>query len=387
MGTLGTVRYTKVSASLSVLGGHRAEVWLESGATAPLGRVDLTIGDLILKGAATRGGVDAPDSPHVIHIGGAGWELPITNPPPSYGPQPNASATPVRLSTVLADLAGRAGESLGSASDQPADRTIGSTWAFAAAKDGEPLLLKDALQALYRDGFVGAWRTDPDGVTRFGPRILGSVTARATPLKRDSGIGWALLGIDSPRAFLPGGTWEGRTILRADIEERPGALTVGVFLERLSVLRQIERRMVTRFPALTWGYPRTYLVANVRGDKTLDLRPPADSPHLPSLAAVEQWLPGGMAVVPKVNARCLVAFRDARSGTPAVVGYEPGGVPDEVDWNADAIVLGNATAVPTSGFIAAAERRVVCYGDPVVVGTAAGTITLPPGSSCSKVSA
>jgi hypothetical protein len=337
MATLGTARVTKVSPSLSVLGGWRAEVWLESGATAPLGKQDLTIGDLILKGTAVRGGVDAPDSPHVIHIGGAGWETPITT-PLSYGPQSSGSSQPVRLSTVLADLSRRAGETI----EQPADRTIGPTWAFAAAKDGEPLLLKDALQALYRDGFVGAWRVDPDGVTRFGPRILGPVTARATPLKRDSGIGWALLGIDSPRAFLPGGTWEGKTILRTDIEERPGALTCGVFLEKLSVFRNIERRMATRFPALTWGFPRTYVVAAVRGNKTLDLRPPADSPHLPSLAAVEQWLPGGMAVVPKVGARCLVAFRDARSGTPAVVGYEPGGVPDEVDWDADAVKLGRA---------------------------------------------
>jgi hypothetical protein len=85
----------------------------------------------------------------------------------------------------------------------------------------------------------------------------------------------------------------------------------------------IVRIVAEAFPQLVYGYPRTYIVAAVRSDKTLDLVPPADAQHLPELNAVEQWGPAGHVLNYEDGAEVTVVFRDADPSRPVVVSALP----------------------------------------------------------------
>ncbi len=205
---------SKLTLHVPQYGAWRADVVLEGGAL-PSGKVTLTVGDLVLKGTVARADTDAPDKPHAVVIGGAGWNLPIPS-PLSY-----QSDSGVRLSTVLKDLARLAGETI----EQPTDRTIGN-W-FSAPALG---LLRDVLGTLASAGYVSPWRVDPDGVTRFGARAGITATARATVLRKDSAVGLTVIGCDAPKAFLPGNKLDdGTTIARLVITETPGHLGAEVW--------------------------------------------------------------------------------------------------------------------------------------------------------------
>ena len=186
-------------------GAWRADVTLEGGAlgaTAPAigARVTLTVGgasgSVTFVGTALHSGLDAPGLPHVVVVGALGWET-LATAPVSY--QADAG---VRLSTVLRDLAARAGETV----EQPADRIIGEAYALHASRYAQPMRLRDALAALASVGALGPWRADPDGTTRFGARATdgAAVSVRATVLRRDSGVGLTVLGIDDPSGLAPG---------------------------------------------------------------------------------------------------------------------------------------------------------------------------------------
>jgi hypothetical protein len=90
-----------------------------------------------------------------------------------------------------------------------------------------------------------------------------------------------------------------------------------------SVRTSILRMVGEAFPALVYGYPRTYKVAAVRGDKTLDLVPPEDALHLPELDAVEQWGAAGHRLNHADGAEVTVVFRDADPSRPIVVSASP----------------------------------------------------------------
>ncbi len=102
------------------------------------------------------------------------------------------------------------------------------------------------------------------------------------------------------------------------------------------------------------------------------------APSLPTGVPYAQAL-AGSSCVPTQGTIAHVMFADGDPGQPVCVGFENGG-------GASAVVLATGT-VSTLPATAASERRVVCYGDPAVLGTATGTITLAPASACSKVSA
>jgi hypothetical protein len=90
----------------------------------------------------------------------------------------------------------------------------------------------------------------------------------------------------------------------------------------------IIRIVAAAFPALVYGYPRTYVVAAVRADNRLDLVPPTDAAYLPELDAVEQWSLGGTQLEPTVGASVCVVFRDANAARPIVVHWNSAEVPD-----------------------------------------------------------
>ncbi len=118
-----------------------------------------------------------------------------------------------------------------------------------------------------------------------------------------------------------------------------------------SIRSSILRMVADAFPSLVYGHPRTYKVTAVRGDKRLDLSPPADAPHLPELDAVEQW--GLGKVTPVVGSEVSVVFRDADPTRPIVVNWqhisdddddELSLTPAEVAIDADSIEFGDGPA-------------------------------------------
>jgi hypothetical protein len=125
----------------------------------------------------------------------------------------------VRLSTVLKDLANRAGETI----EQPADRTLEPHYAVPAMR------VREALSALQRAGYAPPWRVDPDGVTRFGDRTPVEFTGRATVMRRNAALGLAVVGLENPAGLLPGNTLEGATIVRLVVQETSGKLTAEVW--------------------------------------------------------------------------------------------------------------------------------------------------------------
>lgn len=328
MSTLGTQRTHRTSLHYPDSGGWRADVILESGASPAVGaRLTLTLADLACVGTVLTSGDDITGSateharPHAVVVGGIGWETALAD-PPHY-----QNDNGVRLSTILQDLARRAKSDAlpgGEPIELPPDLTIGDHWSCPTARPGEYLRVRDALAHLFEQGFVLPWRVDPDGVTRFGPRKGGAVTARATVLRRDLGVGLRVVGLDSPAAFLPGNTLEGAPIRRAVFLETAGALTADVWSDaRLTFRSRVLRIVSEAFPALVYGYPRTYIVEAVGGDGRLSLRPPADAPHLRALPKVEAWAPYGMRLTPAVGSRVVVGFRDANPARPFVLAYEP----------------------------------------------------------------
>lgn len=402
MSTLGSATCARALLFYPFSGGWRADGVLDGGAVPTPGPGQtLTIGDLPVVGTVIRPALDAPDKPHFVMLGGAGWDTPMPS-APTY--QQDAG---VRLSTVLTDLATLTRST-------PTDPTTGETFelltpdiaigtAYAAPmpRAGQVLRVRDALAALVRAGYVQPWRVDPDGVTRFGPRsgVLVPAATRQTLIQRDAGVGVALLGVDAPSAFLPGNTCsalDGATIRRLVVTETAGKLEAEVWgstgASSAPSVRNAVRRMVREdFPEMIYGFPRTYIVTAVRGDGRLDLAPPADAPELPVLPAVDQWL-DGIQLTPNVGDQVVVSFRDAnptrpmvtsdmplRSSTPAAVKIDATGTVS-VGTSATDVNLGSPSFVATP---VTAPGHFVRYGDPVTVGTTSGLLLLPSGATIS----
>ncbi len=349
-------------------GGWRADVILEGGAV-PVGRVTVTCADLILKGTVdpAASGFDQPDRPHVVVLGGIGWDAPVTS-PLAY-----ASDAGVRLATVLTDLSRRAGEPL----VLPTDRNIGPTFDAPATAPGAPVRYRDVLAALYRIGACPQWRVDPDGVTRFGARVGTEITARATPMGRAADIGKTKVGLDEPAGFLPGNILPGiGEIQRLTIRETAGKLEADVFTSTPTLRELQAEMMLSLFPVLTYGYARTYVVAigGVNADGTLNLVAPPDAPGLPPLRNVGQWTLGGALAFPYEGALVAVSFLDANPTRPVVMGFAPGavdrsrvGADNLLELGKDALVTRIADGTPVAQGVARLGDLVVCgpFGGPI----------------------
>ena len=183
-------------------------------------KVTATIQGFELRGGTVvQSGFNAPGTPSATVVGGAGWDRELTM------PIAFRSDAGVRLSTVLRELATRAGEPI----EQPRDATLGIHFVFPASRAGQPVRLRDILASLFRLGTVAPWRVDPDGVTRFGPRPPVAVSSRALRLWRDAATGQGLFGIDRPGDFLPGALLEDKPIVRLVVRDEPRQLTAEVW--------------------------------------------------------------------------------------------------------------------------------------------------------------
>jgi hypothetical protein len=297
-------------------GGWHADATCDGG-SLPTGDVTLTSGTLALQGRVQRSGYDAPDKPRAVIFGGLGWQGLITK-PISF-----QSDVGVRLSTVLSTLSKGAGQAI----EQPRDTTIGVYFECVASRPGEPVRWADVLSELVREGYSPPWRVDPDGVTRFGARTPKEVSARATVLSVDAGVGFTTYGIDDPAEFLPGNTIGGVPIARIIIRETSGKFEVDVYKKEPQATPSI-REQIRRLVALeVQDIVRTYTVASVKSDGRLDLVPPTDAQHLPEMKNVEPWTLGGTKYEASAGEEVVVIRRDNKSTRPIVFGVKLGAGP------------------------------------------------------------
>jgi hypothetical protein len=359
--TLGTQRTRVTRLSMPERGQWRADITLEAGAI-PTGTQTLTIGTLAATGRIdpALAGYDAPDLPHVVLVGGLGWDAAVTR--SAAQSLSMFSDAGVRLSSVLNALALAAGESIA----QPTDRTIAFHWSAVSTRDGEAVRYRDVLANMVRLGYLATWRVDLDGVTRFTARATSAVVGRATYLRGNRSVGLRVFGCDDPAEYLPGNIVEGSAIGRAVVVDSPESLTVECWDPSAPTLRDMVIRIIANaFPALVYGYPRTYIVAAVNADDTLDLVPPPTSGYLRDLRSVPQWNTGGLIVTPELGAEVVVVFRDADETRPVVQSWAPG-VPVELAADAsDLVAVGeSASAVELAG----GGPAVVRVGDAVAAG-------------------
>lgn len=310
---LGSQTVQRSTITVPEWGGWHTDVTLDGGAV-PTGDVSLTSGSLVFQGRVKRSGFDAPDKPRVVIYGGIGWGDLITQ-PISF-----QSDGGVRLSTVLATLSKGAGQVI----EQPKDKTIGVYFEYVASRPGEPVRWADVLAELVRDGYAPPWRVDPDGVTRFGPRTPKDVTARATMLAVDSGVGFTTYGIDDPAEFLPGNTIGGVPIGRIIIRETSGKFEVDVYTKEPKAAPSIREQIRRIVAAEARDIIRTYTVASVKSDGRMDLVPPTDATHLPEMQNVEPWTLGGTKYEAAPGEEVVVIKRDSRSTRPIVLGVKLG---------------------------------------------------------------
>ncbi len=312
MTTLGSSNALSLTLSIPKTGDWRADVLLDGG-PLPTGATSLIVGDLTLACSVFRSDFDAAGRPHAIVVGAIGWQNLVTK-PLSFD-----STSGVRLSTVLGAIAQGAGQTI----VQPADRTIGLHYELGASRPGEPVRWVDALNDLVRAGYLPLWRVDPDGVTRFAPRISTPVTVRATLIRHDSAVGLFVYGLDSPAQFLPGNSVEGTPIGKVVVREHKGKLEADVYSDDPAksspAIRELLRRLLPDSPE---HRPQTYVVSTVNVDGTLDVVPTADAQHLPEIKNVEQWF-GGMQYNPLPGTEVSIVYRGANKTKPIAFAFEP----------------------------------------------------------------
>ncbi len=240
MSTLNGRRIHRAEVHIPRSGGWRADVVLDVGAV-PAGTATLQIADLALVGKILPGlgGEDAPDLPHVVVAGGAGWDTRV--PAGRYAPAVGA----VRLSTVLRDLAAIAAEPY----DAPAEVLLPPIYEWTASSPEAPRRARDVLADLVTRRAIPTWRMTPAGRTRFDAwPTLPEASGSCTVTSRDLAVGLRRCALTTrAAALLPGALLEGATVDRVVFTDEAGALTAEVWTEQAPTtptLRRLVRALV-----------------------------------------------------------------------------------------------------------------------------------------------
>ncbi len=220
MSRLGAAQVMDLEGTIPPVGGYLFTGHLQSGAAPSPGPSTLTLGDLQLVGAVLpgRGGVDSPDRPAFVFAGGYGWRTRLPAPGGDFG-----SPTAVRLSTVLAALAGLCGE----AYDAPPEAKLGPSYGWTAGARGRAVLAD-----LVERKALPLWRVDPrTGRTVFKPwPALPPADAHGVVDDRRLAFGGRSVALDaSVAAWLPGATVQGATIARVRFVEQDSELRAQVW--------------------------------------------------------------------------------------------------------------------------------------------------------------
>jgi hypothetical protein len=223
MSTLRGQRLARVELHVPSAGNWIAHVTLEVGGIPAPGPAELKVADLTLQGSvlADRRGLDGPDQPTCVVMGGAGWRSLLI--------QQGEYSSPagVRLSTVLQDLAGLAGEPY----DAPSDVLLGSAYGWSAATASAPRRARGVLDDLIARGAIPMWRVQPNGRTSFAAwPVAGAADVAGRITARQLAVGVRYIGLDTrAAAFLPGATLEGSPIRRVIFLDTAGSLTAEVW--------------------------------------------------------------------------------------------------------------------------------------------------------------
>jgi hypothetical protein len=216
-------RVARIEAHIPSAGQWIAHAILEVGGVPEPGPAEVRIANLTLQGTVlpTRRGLDGPDQPTCVVLGGAGWRTLL----PREGKY--ASPVGVRLLTVLEDLAGLAGEPY----DAPSDVLLDSAYGWSAATSSAPRRARGVLDDLVARGALPTWRMTPAGRTVFSAwPPIGPADGIARVLSRRLSVGQRKLGLDTrAAALLPGATLEGDLIRRTILIDTGGSLTAEVW--------------------------------------------------------------------------------------------------------------------------------------------------------------
>lgn len=213
MSTLGSQRIVHAHVLISPSGGAWGSLKLEQGAPPALGFATLTLHDLSLVVSVVRSGYDAPATPRVVVMGGAGWKTLLPVPGGSY-----TSPISVKLTSVLRDLAALAVEPY----DAPPEASLGVGYGWDPSTPAQPVRAASVLADLVARGAIPTWRVTPTGRTRFDAWPMLPAADQHVTLIGDRNLERGVRHFSvrgSVAALLPGASADGATIARVQIVE------------------------------------------------------------------------------------------------------------------------------------------------------------------------
>lgn len=355
--TLEGYTVTRATVTIPASGAWWAEVSLDVE-TELTGAATLRVGDLDLVGTLRPGGGGfGGASSYRLEAGAGSWGRVL----PARGYRGGA---PVKLSTVLADLAGAVGETVAPGF---ADADLGTAYVRPAGPAYR------ALDALVGDS---GWWVRPDGVTSLVARSGGAATASHDVIDWVPGERLLTLATLAPADFAPGSTVdvEGETVTLGTVLLELGPDGLRLFswcVDGDPLADALEAAALRAVEGLRLLGLYEYRLVLLEGGLA-SLQPTSSALGLPVLRRV-RWRPGlpGAVVEPALGSLLLVAFVNGDRARPRVVGFEGSDgaayVPGLLELDADAINLGAGAA------------RVVRYGETVTVGAETGPIVWVPG--------
>lgn len=356
--TLNGSTVTAGRVTLPASGVWHADLTLDEGVEVAASST-LKVGDLELTCAPRRGRAWLDETRVTVEGGAAGWRTVTT-------PRGYALGGGVLLSTVVADLALAAGETIRAGFT---DAVIGASVALEAGVLG---------RALDRLVGVGGWYVDTNGETVLSARPEGLLLVDGFEvLDLDEAKGCAMLATETPARLQPGArvvvNGQTRRLSTVVLHLEGQALRAEVFFEGVEgedrLWRAMQAAVRRAVGELTYLGVWEYRVTGQSGER-FELEP-TDPTRVPPLANVEVRGAPGLSAEPVDGSRVLVSFINGDVGRPYVCAFEApdgeGFVPGVVELDGDEVILGSG------------QSFVVRYGDVVTVGTESGAIALSGG--------
>ena len=272
------------------------------------GAVSIEVSDLLLEGTVVSGGPYQGRSSFRVTGGAGGWGKVIAA-------RAYTNDAGVKLSTILADAAVDAGETLDVTSLASTDRLAGH-YARENAPAGR------VLQVLKPE----AWYVDTTGITRLGSRAAVTLDTSATRVDFDQARGVLKLASDTIAQFLPGVVVDGLEAVDVHHELTPDTLrttlwgnALGSTSRRVQALERLIRQLL---PDYRYHVTYEYRVVTLEGER-VNLQPVRVSLGMPDLGRVRvrPGVPGVRADIP-LGSVVLVSFVNADPSRPVVVGFE-----------------------------------------------------------------
>ncbi len=304
--TLNGHRVTHGRASIPAWGCWYAEVSIDGEVTLS-GSVELRIADLTLRGTVLSGGPDKGRSHYRVVAGAGGWGKTVK-------PSDESNDLGVRLSTVLASVAGAVGETIDAT-------TIPNT--RVGPKFSRPrCIARQVIEQVAPQG----WYVGEDGVTRMGQRPRAELKASVSHGVIDRAHGTVTIAAGSIAAVVPGVVIEG--IEATDVEHeisREGLRSTiwgSLGSSRARRLDGWRRLAEATDPNRRFRGLFEYRVVAMDG-RRVSVQPVRVSTGMPELRRVP-IMPGsgGSEVTPALGSRVVVGFLDESPARPVLLAFE-----------------------------------------------------------------